>query len=339
MRRSQEIYNLTDSYGRTPRYIRLSVTDRCNLGCLYCVNGGRQKYIPHERILRYEEFYRLASILHQFGARKFRITGGEPFARKGIMDFLAGFRARFPDTALAVTTNGTLLDGHMAELSRLGLASFNISLDSFRRDTFFKLTGQDALPRVLAAIEGLLKERQRVKINAVAFRGITDQQMPDFIHAIRNMPVDLRFIEFMPMGSNTVWNDSNFISWRDLLKLAREHGELAQSGEPNNALDGPARIYELKGAPGRLGFISAISDHFCHSCQRLRITSDGKLRTCLFADKEIELARLLRNPKIHDAHIARAIASAFQQKPIGATLLAARRQAAVACRQMVGIGG
>lgn len=330
---------LADKYGRTPRYVRLSVTDRCNLGCLYCVNGGRQQYIPHNRILRYEEYYRLAAILQTLGARKFRITGGEPFARKGIMHFLAEFRRRFPDSALAVTTNATLIDGRLRELSGYGLESFNISLDSFRRETFLRLTGKDALNSVFAAIDGLLALGQRVKINAVAFRGITDEQMPDFIHAIRNMPVDIRFIEYMPVGSNTGWNNDDFISWRELFALAERHGRLTKTGEPNASLAGPARIYALENAPGRLGFISAVSDHFCHSCQRLRVTSDGRLRTCLFSDADIDLARLLRNPKIQDRHLANAIGQAFLRKPVGAELLALKKKTPVAARQMVGIGG
>lgn len=329
---------LCDSFGRRASYLRLSVTDRCNLRCRYCVSGKRQKFIPHERILRYEEFYRLISISKSLGVRKVRVTGGEPFARKDIMKFLTSVRSRFPDLEIALTTNATLLEDSFRELAALGLSSINISLDSFDRETVRAISGHDTLPVVLASLERLLSLGQTVKINAVAMAGITDLQMPDFIHAIRAMPVDIRFIEYMPMGGNTLWAKGNFISCTQLKQIAGKTCALVEAAA-DGPLAGPARMYEIPGAKGRLGFISAVTDHFCNACNRMRITSEGRLRTCLFADAEIRLAPLLRAPCISDANIARAIQGALRKKPRGSELLAARSGTAVARRQMVGIGG
>lgn len=329
---------LCDSFGRRANYLRLSVTDRCNLQCSYCVSEKRQRFIPHERILRYEEFYRLVSISRSLGVRKVRVTGGEPFARKGILKFLASLRSRFPDLEIALTTNATLLGNSLGEIASLGLSSVNISLDSFDRETVRSISGHDVLPAVLASIDGLLSLGQRVKINAVAMAGITDAQMPEFIHAARTMPVDIRFIEYMPMGGNTLWADANFISCDELRQVAAQTCSLVEA-PMDSPLAGPARMYRLAGAKGRLGFISAVSDHFCSACNRMRITSEGRLRTCLFTDAEIRLAPMLRTPGISDANIARAIKGALRKKPSGAQLMTARSGTAVARKQMVGIGG
>lgn len=331
-------YPLKDTKGRKARYLRLSVTDRCNLECRYCVSRERQRFIPHERILRYEEFYRLVAICQAMGVGKVRITGGEPFARKGIRDFLRGMRSRFPDLRLAITTNATLIDACLPDLASLNLSSINISLDSFDRATTRKICGHDALPRVLANIDRLLALGQRVKINAVAMAGITDAQMADFIHAAKTMPIDIRFIEYMPMGVNTLWDAASFLSCASLQALAQSLCQLTPAIQ-NDELAGPARMFALKNGKGRLGFISAISDHFCAACNRMRLTSEGNLRTCLFADSEIRLAGMLRNPAISDSHIAHAIAACLRKKPLGSDILAARSRAAVASRQMVGIGG
>lgn len=330
---------LSDAHGRNAHYLRLSVTDRCNLSCSYCVSCGRQRYIPHERILRYEEFHRFIWIARRLGVGKIRITGGEPFVRKGLMGFLSSLRRRHPSLQITITTNGTLLGPFIDDLAPLGLGSFNISLDSFKRDTFKEITGSDCLDTVLANIDRLLVLGQRIKINAVALAGVTDQQMADFVYAARIMPVDIRFIEFMPMGGNTSWDEASFITCARLRQLAQSHTLLSEDAMESDGLAGPAKMYAISGGKGRIGFISAISEHFCNTCNRLRITSEGKLRTCLFADQEFDLARLLRNSKISDANIAKALNSALARKPVGADILAAKSRIAVAGAQMVGIGG
>lgn len=327
-----------DAWGRRPSYLRLSVTDRCNLSCRYCVSCQRQRFIPHDRILRYEEFYRLAAIAARLGIQKLRLTGGEPFCRRGFMEFIAGLRKRFPDLALALTTNATLLAPYIPELAKSGISAVNVSLDSFDAATFQQITGKDLLARVLANIESMLSLGLTVKINAVAMAGITDIQIGDFIHAIRHMPIDLRFIEYMPMGANTLWDPANFLACSDLKRLLERNIALAPVADHAPAA-GPARLYDVAGARGRFGFISAVSDHFCKSCNRLRVTSEGRLRLCLFSDREIDLSRILRHPGAGDRNIELALAHALQAKPLGSDILAERSRTAVASGQMVGIGG
>lgn len=335
----QKVTSLADSHGRKVRYLRLSVTDRCNLRCIYCVNSARQQYIPHNSVLRYEELLRIAKISSAHGIGKVRITGGEPLVRRDLLAFLTEFRKELPDLQLCITTNGVLIAPLLKDFVKLGLTSFNISLDSFHADTVANVVGQNVLPAILAGIEGLLAYGQTVKINAVAIRGITDVQMPDFIHALKHYPIDLRFIEFMPMGGNTVWSPDNFISARELLNIAKNHTNLIAAQGDDSGLAGPAKMFQLHNARGRMGFICAVSEHFCARCNRLRLTSSGGLRVCLFSDHEYNLARLLRHKAITDTHIARVIEQAMLRKPFGSELLAARAGMAVALDQMVGIGG
>ena len=229
---------LHDGHGRSVRYLRLSVTDRCNLRCLYCRSNAKQRCIPHEQVLRYEEMARMVGIAASLGIGKVRLTGGEPFARKGCGQFLAMLHARFPDMDLRVTTNGTLLEPHIPLLRRIGVSAVNLSLDSFDRETFARVTGRDLLPPVLAALDGLLAAGVRVKINVVAMRGVNDGQMDDFVHAARTMPLDLRFIEFMPMGSGTLWSPENFWSADD---IREEAARRARSRSAPTGLSAQAR--------------------------------------------------------------------------------------------------
>ena len=329
---------LVDSHGRTVRYLRLSITDRCNLRCIYCCSNARQTCIPHPQVLRYEEMARMVGIMARMGVVKVRLTGGEPFARKGCDDFLFMLHKRFPDLDLRLTTNGTLLEPHIPLLQQVGVKVINMSLDSFDRDTFAHVTGRDMLPAVLASLDKLLAAGIKVKINAVAMRGINDGQMDDFVHAARSMPIDLRFIEFMPMGSGTLWNENTFWPASEIRAEAEKRTRLLLVRD-DLAEAGPARMFAVAGGQGRLGFITAVSCHFCGSCNRLRITSDGNLRTCLFDDKEYGLRDMLRNTTVTDAQIGQILSQACAEKPIGAELLANRTKEAVASKQMVGIGG
>lgn len=332
--------NMKDSRGREARYLRISITDRCNFHCIYCRDSRRLENIPHQNILRYEEISRFVNIMRDKGIGKVRITGGEPFARKNCAQFLLNLHKAYEDLRICITTNGSLLEPWLEELKKISPESINISLDSFDKDTFNKITGHNALPLVLKNIERLLSMDLRIKLNAVALRGITDKELDNFIHAVREMPVDIRFIEFMPMGATTRWTPEMFLPTNEILKLIREKVSLNEADEQNfSGLAGPARLYSFAGARGRLGFISALSDHFCGQCNRLRLTSDGKLRTCLFSDKEYALANMLRNAKVSNRSIALAVSAAHKRKPLGADLLRARKKAAVADREMSGIGG
>lgn len=330
---------LRDQYGREVHYLRLSVTDRCNLRCVYCRSEARQTFIPHPKVLRYEEMVRLVGVLAGLGVHKVRLTGGEPFARKDCDTLLALLHQRYPQLDLRLTTNGTLLEPHIPLLRRVGVRAVNLSLDSFDRETFARVTGRDLLPAVLASLDALLRAEIRVKINVVAMRGVNDGQMDDFAHAVRHLPVDLRFIEFMPMGNGTLWGPETFWPADQIREEAQRRLRLTPEKD-QEAEAGPARMYRVEGGKGRMGFITAMTCQFCGSCNRLRLTSDGHVRTCLFDDKEYRLRGLLRHPRCNDADLVRVLRLACAQKPLGAEILAARRAGcAVAGKQMVGIGG
>ena len=334
---------LLDRHGRQVRYLRLSITDRCNLRCLYCRGRMPQRFIPHDEILRYEEMLRLVGILRGLGVGKVRLTGGEPFVRRGCGELLTMLRRRFPELDLRLTTNGTLVEPYIPLLKDVGVAAVNLSLDSFDRATFARVTGRDCLPAVLAALDGLLRAGIPVKINAVAARGVNDAQVDDFVHAARAMPVDLRFIEFMPVGESpeagALWTPERFWPAAEIRAEIERRARL-EPEPPADGDAGPARMFRVVGGRGRIGFITAVSGHFCGACNRLRLTSDGNLRACLFDDREYPLRPLLRDPKTTDADIVRILRAACDEKPIGADLLQARRPGrAVAGKQMVGIGG
>lgn len=332
-------FNLIDHLGRKITYLRLSITDRCNFHCAYC-RGDNQFFIPHSKIISYEHLLRFAKITTGLGVEKIRITGGEPFMRKGCLQFIADLRSILPDTRLCITTNGSLLEPFITDLCKLNLSSLNISLDTFNKETFAKITRSDTYNVIISNIDKLISAGLRVKINAVAMTGITDVQIDDFIYAVKTMPLDIRFIEFMPMGSCTKWNNDQFLSARSLMALINQRMKLHELPRERAANSGPAKMYSIEGAMGRFGFITPLSQHFCNSCNRLRMTSEGNLRLCLFADKEYRFRGLLkRKTRFSDDAIARIIEKTLVNKPIGANLLAAKQGKAVALKQMDGIGG
>jgi GTP 3',8-cyclase len=330
---------LTDMHGRAVRYLRLSITDRCNLRCLYCCNASQyQKFISHPDVLRYEELLRIVRLMSARGVEKVRLTGGEPFARKGCTEFMGMLRAEFPHLDVRVTTNGTLLYDHIPALARMKIGAVNLSLDTFDADRFARITGTDALHTVLKALEGLLSAGIRVKINAVGLKGVNDADLPEFLRLAAKEPVDVRFIEFMPMGAETCWSEKHFWSAEDILAQARSLATL-QPVERVQARSGPARMFTLVGGKGRFGLITPLSNHFCASCIRLRITPEGAVRTCLFDDKEYPLREILRDPSQGDAALMAALEQAITHKPVGVELLRQRGLMAVAQKGMSKIGG
>lgn len=313
---------LRDTHGRVARYLRVSVTDRCNFHCRYCRSPERERLIAHERILRYEEILRVVRVGVASGIGKVRVTGGEPFARRDCDAFLAMLRRQHPDLELAITSNGVFLEPHIPLLRAIGVSSVNLSLDAFDREVFARITGHDELPRVLAALEGLLKAGLRVKINAVALRGVTEGQLDAFVHAAKTLPVDVRFIELMPLGGAA--GASLFWPVEEVRAAVGSRARLIAAPEARDPLGGPARMFALENGKGRIGFIAAASDHACGRCNRLRLTSDGALRTCLFSGREYRLAGLLRHtPVLEDRLIARVMRLACLNRPVGETLLKA----------------
>ena len=328
---------LSDEYGRVARYLRLSVTDRCNLRCLYCCSNIQERCIPHDEVLRYEELLRLVDMGVEQGVEKVRLTGGEPFVRKGFIDFLHMLRERHATVDLRITSNGTLLGEYVKVLVELGIGAINISLDSLRPEGFLAATGRNLLPVVRRNLDALLAAGIQVKINAVALKGINQQDMRAFLDFARSHPVDVRFIEFMPIGSGTRWSEEQFWPADAILAEARKWAEL-EPCRPDSLDRGPARMFSIAGGLGRLGLITPVSNHFCATCNRLRITSDGGLRTCLFSDREYRLRGILRHPRLDASFLSKVMERASRKKPLGVDLLRQRR-GAVAAKSMVSIGG
>ena len=324
----------SDTHGREVRYLRVSVTDRCNLRCLYC-RGGMETFIPHSRILRYEELERLIDLITTHGVEKVRLTGGEPFARKGFTDFLLDLRARHPALDIRITTNGTLALPHLDALRRAGVNAVNLSLDTLDRATYERITGRDLFAKTRDCLDALLEARIPLKINAVALRGVNDHELPAFVELAATHPVDVRFIEFMPVGEGSRWRPERFWPASEILAdLSRLAALRPVQNTARSA--GPARMYALAGGLGRIGLITPLSHHFCGVCNRLRITSDGRLRTCLFADREYRLRAILRHPRLGPDVALRVIERAARRKPLGADIL--NEQGSVR-RRMIAIGG
>jgi cyclic pyranopterin phosphate synthase len=327
---------LVDGFGRKVDYLRLSITDRCNLRCFYCRPVRNFRTMSHADMLSYEEYLRIIGLALPLGLAKIRLTGGEPLLRRGFMDFLEKVMGTVPGMDVRLTTNATLLPGRAKLLAGLGLKAVNISLDSLKPTTFSRITGRDMLPAVRRAIEECLEAGLRVKINVVALQGVNDGELPDFLRLARELSVDVRFIEFMPIGENTRWDASFIWPGARILEKARQFEELTP--EPDAGTN-PARMWRLAGSQGRLGIISSLTGHFCANCNRLRLTSDGRLRPCLYSDVEYRLRPLMRSPKISDDHLRAVIRGALSRKPLGHRLLEERGHLAVCGKLMSSIGG
>jgi len=273
-------------------YLRLSVTDRCNLRCRYCTYWRDWRKLPAGEILRYEELLRLATLAGKLGIAKLRITGGEPLVRRGLVEFL-GELHQIPGIAkVCLTTNGVLLRELAPALFDTGLRHLNVSLDTLRRERYRQITGGDYLPAVLAGLERAASLGfHPLKINCVMLRGINDDEVLDLAMLARDLPYQVRFIELMPTVSQGWWQ-RHFLPLPEVLQMLTVLGPLIPSTREPTA--GPARIFRLPGFQGELGFISPISGHHCATCNRLRVTAVGRLRPCLLEDTEIDLKGPLR---------------------------------------------
>lgn len=309
-------FGFKDDLGRRISYLRLSITDRCNLRCFYCKSRMNYKHIPHDQILRYEECLTLIHLSKFLGVQKVRLTGGEPFKRKDILWFLEQIYKNFPEIDLRITTNGTLIKDRIKDLKNIGLTHLNISLDTLQREKFVNITGQDYFNRVRAAIDECLARGIRVKVNVVAMQGINDDELKQFVNFALGNNLDLRFIEFMPVGNDSVWEKKLFWHTDDIVNQIQNITPLEpiKSSEKNH---GPARMFNLPQGAGRIGVISPLSNHFCESCNRFRITSNGRLRICLFSDKEYNLLPVLRNPKCSRENLLQTMKRAVKKKPMG----------------------
>ena len=300
--------------------LRVSVTDRCNLRCLYCMPGEGVSKIPAGDILRYEEILRLVRIGAAQGIRKVRITGGEPLVRSGIAGFVSKLSSVEGIVDLCLTTNGVLLKGLARDLKRAGLNRVTISLDSLRRDRFEQITGRDALDLVLDGIDASLAEGfVPVKVNVVVMQGMNEEEIVDFSRLSVSHPLEVRFIERMPFGKREetrgcgLWEGEGLAGEEVLRRIEEALGPL-EPASPTVPFPGPARLYRVPGSQGRIGLITPMTHPFCDACTRLRLTPDGKLRNCLFSDDEIDVRRVLRAGE-DDRGVREAFEEAVRSKP------------------------
>jgi len=302
---------LSDSFQRPISYLRISITDRCNLRCIYCMPPGGISLIPRSDILSYEEIHAIVSVAAELGITKVRLTGGEPLVRLELTRLIAMLAGVRGIDDISMTTNGVLLSKYARELKEAGLGRVNISLDSLRGDRFQRITGQDRLRDVLDGIEKAREVGLRpVKINMVVIRGLNDDEILDFARVTTSEGWHVRFIELMPFLTRDA--ALQFVPVSEIRERILGLGSL----EPclPSAGNGPARYFRLPGARGTIGFIGPISDHFCVDCNRLRLTSDGRLRPCLLSDGEVDLRKPLREGASPE-ELKRLIREAVRRKP------------------------
>ncbi len=304
---------ILDNYHRIINYLRVSVTDRCNMRCIYCMPEQGVRFIPHDEILTYEEMLHLIRLCVLQGIRKVRLTGGEPLVRKNIISLIEKLYQVKGLEEITLTTNGVLLKEFARPLRECGISRINVSMDTLRPERFQKITRRDYFDRVWQGIEEAARVGfNPVKINVVAMKGQNDDEILDFARLTLKNPFHVRFIEMMPVGKENIWEAETFISTEEILNIIQKIGDI----EPvdSQPLDGPALRYKLKGAQGEIGLIGALSQHFCETCNRLRLTADGQLRGCLFSEQETDIKGPLRKGK-NDAYLKELIQTTIRNKP------------------------
>jgi cyclic pyranopterin phosphate synthase len=306
---------LIDTHGRVHNNLRISVTDRCNIRCFYCMPDGWIPYGPREDILTFEEIERVTRVAVRLGVDKIRLTGGEPLLRRGLADLVGTLRAIDGVRDISLTTNGVLLERDAQALYDAGLHRINIHLDTLDRARFEQITRRDELGRVLAGIDACLQAGYRIKINAVALKGITEPDIIPLARFGRERGIEMRFIEFMPLDAQGIWDVGRVLTGAEILEmLTREIGPLREA--PDQDPRTPASEFEFADGAGRVGIIASVTKPFCLSCNRIRLTADGHLRYCLFAHEETNLKSLLRGDG-SDEQIADAIRATVSAKWLG----------------------
>jgi GTP 3',8-cyclase len=284
---------LRDGHGRDIGDLRVSVTDRCNFRCQYCMPAEGLPWLERAEILTFEEIARLVAVFAEMGVGDVRLTGGEPLVRREF-PVLAGMIAAIDGVNdLSITTNGFLLARDAEKLVRAGINRFNVSVDSLQRDRFYELTRRDALDAVLRGLEILASfpEAHPIKVNAVALRGFTEEEVIPFAKLARETPYEVRFIEFMPLDADRAWNRSKVLTGAEIREaISAVYPLEPEPREPSST----SQVYRFADSPGRIGFINPVSEPFCSDCNRVRLTADGRLRTCLFSLNETDLREPLR---------------------------------------------
>jgi cyclic pyranopterin phosphate synthase len=305
---------LVDSYGRLHTNLRISVTDRCNIRCFYCMPEDA-RFGAREEILRFEEIERIVDILSGLGVNKIRLTGGEPLMRKDLSRLVERISSKKAIDDVALTTNGVLLASQAKSLYDAGLRRINIHLDTLNREAFERITRRDEFNRVVAGIEACLELGYRVKLNAVALKGVNDADIVPLARFGRERGIEVRYIEFMPLDSQGIWDLSRVLTADEMIAmLGQEIAPLVPV--PDQDPRAPATEYRFADGVGSVGFIASVSKPFCLNCNRIRLTADGKLRYCLFAIQETDLKPLLRGGG-SDCQIAEAVRANIAAKWLG----------------------
>ncbi|MPQ30929.1 GTP 3',8-cyclase MoaA [Clostridium estertheticum] len=298
---------MRDSHGRNINYLRISVTDRCNLRCIYCMPEQGIKKLEHVDILRFEEIFKIVKVSEKLGINKVRYTGGEPLVMKDIDKLIYETSKLQGIKDISITTNGILLADMASDLKKAGLKRVNISLDTLDDVKFKSITRIGNLDKVMKSIDRCLTLGLKpVKINTVLMRGFNDTEFEDFLNLTREMPIEIRFIELMPIGEGIKIYDKSKISFMEILK---NHPELTQI---ENEKSSTAQMYKIKGAKGKIGFISPVSCKFCADCNKIRLTSTGTIKPCLHSKEEINLKQYLNNEEM----LTNALKQAIFDKPL-----------------------
>jgi GTP 3',8-cyclase len=306
--------SLHDRHGRRIRDLRVSVTDRCNFRCQYCMPAEGMPWLDRDEILTFEEIERLVALMTSMGIEDVRLTGGEPLVRR---DFphLASMLAGIPGIRdLSLTTNGYLLERDAERLAEAGMQRINVSIDSLQRDRFFQITRRDSLPQVLRGLDAAARQPgiRRVKVNALGIRGFTEEEILPFCELARSRDVQVRFIEFMPLDADHAWTEDQVLTGEEIRRAIEAHHPLIESEREPSAT---ARVFRFADGRGEIGFVNPVSEPFCADCNRIRLTSDGKLRTCLFSLHETDLRGPLRAGAT-DAELEAEIRAAVWRKEL-----------------------
>jgi len=285
---------LRDSWGREIKSLRVSVTDKCNFRCRYCMPAEGLEWLGREELLTFEEIQRLVRVLASMGVDEVRLTGGEPLVRRDLPVLVGMLADTLGVRDLSLTTNGVLLDRFAGPLVEAGLRRLNVSLDSLSHVRFAEITRRDALDRVLAGLAEAERYPQLrpIKVNCVAIRGFTEEEVPALAELARRKPYVVRFIEFMPLDADQAWRDDDVLAGGEILALIEERWPLVEvPAKPSST----ARRFRFADGAGEIGFVNPVSEPFCSSCDRIRLTADGQLRTCLFSRREWDLKTPLRD--------------------------------------------
>ncbi len=287
---------LVDRYGRRIKSMRISITDKCNFRCSYCMPAEGLPWLKKAEILSYEEIERIARVAVNLGIEQIRLTGGEPLVRRDVPELVRQLRPIEGLHSLSITTNGILLKQQARALAEAGLNRINVSVDSLVREKFAKLTRRDQLERVLEGLEEVEKypSIHPIKVNAVAIRDYSEEEALDFVRLARRKAYVMRWIEFMPLDADQIWRKEDILTGAELKAIIEaEYGQLVPitTGDPSET----ARRYTFSDGIGEIGFINPVSEPFCATCDRIRLTADGQLRTCLFATEETDLRAVIRS--------------------------------------------